>query len=337
MVRAKGVARVILTLLLGISALVVVAKYVLSIDIRSALGRVAMVPIEVLALALLARSVGPVLHSTQFYLLLRSCGYGMSFKKTVLVVYSTLALEYVVPVGGVTEVGRVALLVREGVPPDGAVLVTFLHRLAHSLFTALELALVLLLVRRIDGLTLWLIVVTSAVNAINLAALTSARSPRVSRLLDRAVSKLGFKSPNPRSFTYPGLNSLAAVLAVIGLEKLSMVFSGHLVLSRLASSIGLPQSFLLFDILLTTFWLLPIVTPAGVGQVESVQLMASTAMNVDSTAALSAFILYRLVTLAAVLPQLLVALAKYGLSIVLGTQSLGKPACAESLRCGGLP
>ncbi|MEM1962375.1 MAG: lysylphosphatidylglycerol synthase domain-containing protein [Sulfolobales archaeon] len=318
MVRARDIARIILTSFLGISVLVVVAKYVLSIDIRSALSRVTMVPIEVLTLALLARSVGPVLHSTQFYLLLISCGYRMSFKKTVLGVYSTLALEYVIPIGGATEVGRVAFLVREGVPPDGAVLVTFFHRLSHSLFTALELALVLLLTRRIDGLMLWLIAATSAVNAINLAALTSARSPKVSRLLDKAVSKLGFKSPNPRAFTYPRLNSLATVLAVIGLEKLSMVFSGHLILSRLAGSIGLPQSFLLFDILLATFWLLPIVTPAGVGQVESVQLVASTAMNIDSGVALSAFILYRLVTLVAVLPQLLVALVKYGLSVVSG-------------------
>lgn len=310
----KAAVRVSAATLLGVVALVAVSKYVLSVDLGSMIDYVSSVPAELIALVLVTRSIGPLLHSAQFYLIVKIYGYDLGFRKTLVGVYSTLALEYLVPVGGATEVGRVAFLVREKISPDKAIQVTFLHRLAHSAFVAMELAFVIFVTTRINGLVLWLLPLVLAVNALNLAVVASARHPRISRFLSKLASRLSFRGVEPESVAIPKRRSLAIVFLFIGLEKASSVLSGYLLLSYLTKSAGLVQSLLIFDILLATFWLLPIVTPAGVGQVEAVQLLASAAMNLETGAALSAIILYRLVTTVSVLPQLLLALIKYGAS-----------------------
>lgn len=313
----RALARAAVALALGVVVLFGISRYLLSVELSMALEQLLRVPAALVLLALVTRGFGPILHSTQFYLVLRSLGYDLGFRKTLVGVYSTLALEYVVPVGGATEVGRAAFLVLEGLPAGDAVRATFLHRLAHSAFVAMELAFIMAWTQQINSVTLWLLAVIAATNALNLAAIAAASSRRSSRLLARLTPKLGILHGPPERFVTPGPTSLVPVFLVIALEKASTVLSGHVLLSYLDQSASLAHSLLLFDVLLVTFWLLPIVTPAGVGQVETVQVLASAALGLRPDAALSAVILYRAITLASVLPQLLLALLKYGVGRLL--------------------
>ncbi|MDW8011251.1 MAG: lysylphosphatidylglycerol synthase domain-containing protein, partial [Sulfolobales archaeon] len=290
--------------------------YALSVDLAQALSYASEVPAHLLALSLAARSLGPLLHSAQFYVVVRSHGYDLGFRRVLLGMYSALALEYVVPVGGATEVGKVAFLAHEGVPLSSAVKITFLHRLAHSVFVAVELALLALLARKIDGLFLWLLTATAVVNALNLAAVASTRFPRFSKPLLKYASKLGYREVEPADIGIPARKTFSTILLAIGLEKAASVVSGYLILSHLDRSASLVHSLIIFDILLVTFWLLPVVTPAGVGQVEVAQLLASASLDLNASSALSAIILYRLVTTASTIPQLIPALIKYGANLV---------------------
>ncbi|MCX8185456.1 MAG: lysylphosphatidylglycerol synthase domain-containing protein [Sulfolobales archaeon] len=321
MCRVKRVVKIFAAAFLGVVALVATSRYVLSVDLALALSYISEIPIYLLVLALFARSLGPLLHSAQFYLVIKSHGYRLGFKKVLLGMYSTLALEYVVPIGGATEAGRIAFLVYEGVPPDRALQITFFHRLAHSAFIAVELAFVVLLTMRIDRFVLWLLLATAVVNALNLSAVASIKLPKVSRFLLKYVSKLGFRGIESASTAIPMRRSISAVFLAIGLEKISLVISGYLLLSYLDKSASLLHSILVFDILLVTFWLLPIVTPAGIGQVETVQLLASADMNLNINSALSAIILYRLITTVSIMPQLLPAFIKYGAGVLTRTSN----------------
>lgn len=325
MTRASGVARVFATSLLGVVVLLGISRYLLSVDIPLALSRALEVPAWVLLLALAVRCFGPILHSTQFHFVLKSLDYRIGYRKTLLIVYSTLALEYVVPVGGATEVGRVVFLVREGLPSDGAVQATFLHRLTHSLFLIFELALVILWTVRVNAVILWLLVAVVAVNALNASVIAATRHPRVSAALARVTSRIGSRTSYPKALAKPSVPPLGTVLLFVALEKASAVASGYLLLSHLESSISVVHSLVIFDVLLATFWLIPVVTPAGIGQVEAVQVIASSVMNLESGSVLLAAVLYRLITLASVLPQLLPVLLRYGgseiLSIVAGDRS----------------
>ncbi len=315
---SRSLARALAAVLLGIAALLAVSRYALSVDLGSAFARAAALPLPVLALAAALRGVGLLIHAAQFYMVAESYGCGLSFRRTLLLVYSSLSLEYAVPVGGAVEVGRVALLVREGLSPGRAVELTFAHRLAHSVSAAVEVLLVALLLRRVDAVVLWLLAAVAAANAVNLAALASARSRRVLELLERLASRLGARWTVPSFARRPRAGPLCAALALIGLEKASTVLSGHAILSGLGYSADPVYSLVIFDALLVTFWLLPVVTPAGIGQVEVAQLVASAAMGLDPEVATAAVILYRLATLVAVLPQLAAALLSYGVGRVLG-------------------
>lgn len=295
---------------LGFAMFLAVSRYILSVDFSTSLKILSDLPLWLVVLALALRATAPLIHSTQFYVVLHSSGVLMSFRKTLLGVYASLALEYALPVGGATEVGRVLFLVRGGVDPSIAIQVTFLHRLVHSIFALAVLAVIVALTTRFDILTIWLLVAVCLVNTLNLGIMLSARSIRLGRLLDRVLRKLGTSSTYllPERIEVLARRRLLLALLLVGLEKLTSVLAGYMLMAYLSPGTGFLEVLVVFDLVLTIFWLLPIVTPAGLGQVELVQLLASTYMGVGRDPAFSAILLYRLITLAAVLPQLIPAL-----------------------------
>lgn len=297
----------------GVVLFVVISRYVLNVDLGTSLAYLGELPVVVVVLALLARSASPALHSTQLFLTLRSLGVKLGFRRVLLGTYSTLALEYLVPIGGATEVSRVAIFVSEGVPPTKAVESVFLHRLLHSTTATVELA-ILFLVGKSGAVTWVLVTAVSAVNALNIAVLLSSRSRRVREVLSGALSRLGTLSDYLVHVEPPRPTYIAVAAIAVGLEKVVSVVSGYLILKYLEPSTGLADSMLLFDLLLVIFWLLPIVTPAGVGQVEAVQVATSLVIGLERNAVFTAVVLYRIITIISVLPQLLAGFFMYGAS-----------------------
>jgi|GEM_PF-1295454 uncharacterized membrane protein YbhN (UPF0104 family) len=310
-VSRKAVA--LLAAVAGVVLFVGFSRYFLGVDLGTSLEYLRGLPAVVVVLAVVARSACPALHSTQLFLVLRLLGVRLGFKRVLLGVYSTLALEYLVPIGGATEVGRVAILVSEGVPPARAVESVFLHRLLHSFSAAVELALLLLV--GIGGGVMWVLTAAViAVNVLNLAVLASSRSQKIRKLFSGVLPKLGVFPEYPIHVKSPKLTYIAMAALAVGLEKAASILSGYLILRCFEPSAGLADSMLLFDLLLVIFWLLPIVTPAGVGQVEAAQLATSVVVGLEKNAVFAAAVLYRIVTTLSILPQLLAGFFMYGAS-----------------------
>jgi uncharacterized membrane protein YbhN (UPF0104 family) len=300
---------------LGVLLFLGVARYVFSADLGIALSYLLQLPPQTLAVALALRALTPLIHAAQFYYAARSLGLPLRFSEAILGVYSSLAIEYAIPVGGAAEAYRVYFLARRGLPLSASLGATFLHRLLHSAVAAVELAVVCVYLRTPRYSEAWLALAVGSVLLLNSLALAASRSRRVAATLARVLGRFTRRVVEVGEVRLEGtgFGYLATSVALVALEKVVAGYVGLVVTSHFVGSFGFPQSLLLYDLVLATFWLLPIVTPAGLGQVEAVQLAVAVELGLDGTSALPALILYRATALLAVLPQLLVALARSGL------------------------
>jgi uncharacterized membrane protein YbhN (UPF0104 family) len=299
---------------LGVLLFLGVARYVFSADLGMALSYLLQLPPQTLAVALALRALTPLIHAAQFYYAARSLGLPLRFSEAILGVYSSLAMEYAIPVGGATEAYRVYFLARRGLPLSASLGATFLHRLLHSAVAAVELAVVCLYLRTPRYSEAWLALAVGSVLLLNSLALAASRSRRVAAALARVLGRFTRRVVEVGEVRLEaiGFGYLATSVALVALEKVVAGYVGLVITSHFVGSFSLLPSLLLYDLVLATFWLLPIVTPAGLGQVEAVQLAVAVELGMDGTSALPALILYRATALLAVLPQLLVALAKSG-------------------------
>jgi uncharacterized membrane protein YbhN (UPF0104 family) len=302
---------------LGVLLFLGVARYVFSADLGTALNYLLQLPPHTLAVALALRALTPLIHAAQFYYAARSLGLPLRFSEAILGVYSSLAMEYAIPVGGATEVYRVYFLARRGLPLSTSLGATFLHRLLHSAVAAVELAVVCVYLRTPRYSEAWLALAVGSVLLLNSLALAASRSRRVAAALARVLGRFTRRVVEVGEVRLEGIGFgyLATSAALVALEKVVAGYVGLVITSHFVGSFSFLPSLLLYDLVLATFWLLPIVTPAGLGQVEAVQLAVAVELGMDGTSALPALILYRATALLAVLPQLLVALARSGVRI----------------------
>jgi len=300
---------------LGVLLFLGVARYVFSADLGTALNYALQLPPHTLAVALALRALTPLIHAAQFYYAARSLELPLRFSEAVLGVYSSLAMEYAVPVGGATEVYRVYFLARRGLPLSTSLGTTFLHRLVHSAAAAVELAVVCAYLRTPRYSEVWLALAVGSVLLLNSLALAASRSRRVATSLAKVLGRFTRRVVEVGEVHLEDVGYLATSAALVALEKVVAGYVGLIITSYFVSSFSFLASLLLYDLVLATFWLLPIVTPAGLGQVEAVQLAVAVELGMDGTSALPALILYRATALLAVLPQLLVALARSGVRI----------------------
>jgi uncharacterized membrane protein YbhN (UPF0104 family) len=295
---------------LGVLLFLGVARYVFSADLGMALNYLLQLPPQTLAVALALRALTPLIHAAQFYYAARSLGLPLRFSEAILGVYSSLAMEYAVPVGGATEVYRVYFLARRGLPLSTSLGATFLHRLLHSAVAVVELAVICVYLRTPRYSEAWLALAVGSVLLLNSLALAASRSRRVATTLARVLGRFTRRVVEVGEVRLEVIGYLATSAALVALEKVVAGYVGLVITSYFVSSFSFLSSLLLYDLVLATFWLLPIVTPAGLGQVEAVQLAVAVELGMDGTSALPALILYRATALLAVLPQLLVALAR---------------------------
>lgn len=295
---------------LGVIAFLGIARYVFSVDLGRALSYALQLPPHVFIVALALRVATPLIHSAQFYYATRSLGLPLRFSDAMLGVYSSLAMEYAVPVGGATEVYRVYFLARRGLPLSTSIGATFLHRLIHSAVATVELALVCTYLRTPRYSGIWLAVATVSVLLLNSLALAASRSRRLAVTLARVLQRFTPEVVEAGRLHLESPKYLATSVALVAIEKVVAGSVGLLLTFYFVNPFSLVESLLLYDLVLATFWLLPIVTPAGVGQVEAVQLAVAVELGLDGASVLPALVLYRATAILAVLPQLLVALLR---------------------------
>ena len=301
----------------GLACYFAVAKLFLSASPEAVLSWVARVSPPLMVLAIAVRALVVPLEATIFLLSARSVGGRISYGSAYRGICASLAMEYVVPFGGLTEVYKVFFLSRQGLTLNEATVAMFVHRIAMSSSLLVMCVVTVLLVPMPHWLRA-LFLLTSlglvASNVVGTAVLRRERFGRAlgslaKRIVDRVVSRFVPLPPSMYSvFEFRSVDlrllPLLAAFAIACCEHLLIALSGLVICVGMGLSFSLPQALLVFDVIQSILWLLPAVTPGSVGVLEVIQLGALKALGSGSWCA-AVPILYRIVILCSMLPQLM--------------------------------
>jgi len=275
------------------------------------------------SLALLTRISSVTFHALTFFILLRAVER-VRLSEVVKVTYVSVFAELIVPLGGVTEVVKFALLTRN---PSMSASKTLLGITSHRLITTLTMLAFLLL--SVVGLhmpasrALVLIVPAAALILINSLLFLMPRSKALESLVNKLYRKLGkdtsirlreeyvvdFTSLTKR-YNYVLLATLFSVL-----ERLSNVAHGYALALLVGLKLSLWQLIIGFDTIYVIIWLLPIVTPGNVGIYELTQTGILSLVGVSKGMAALLSVLTRVFIMLGEYPLFLAAAVSFGLSV----------------------
>ncbi|MFN3267671.1 MAG: lysylphosphatidylglycerol synthase transmembrane domain-containing protein, partial [Zestosphaera sp.] len=275
------------------------------------------------SLALLTRISSVTLHALTFFILLRAVDK-VKMLDVVKVTYVSVFSELIVPVGGVTEVVKFALLTKNSSVSASK---TFLGIASHRLVTTSTMLTFLLLsvvwLHISISRVLILILPALALILINLSLFIVPRSKKLESLVNKLYHKMG-KNVSVRiheeyindfsSFVKRyDLVLMATLLSV--LERIANVAHGYV----LALLVGLKPSFwqlvIGFDSIYMIMWLLPIVTPGNIGIYELTQTGVLNLVGISRSTAALLSILTRIFIVLGEYPLFLAAAVSFGISM----------------------
>ena len=273
--------------------------------------------IPMLMISIGTRATIPMLQALELYLACLALRKRLGIRSMYIGVSAALGMEYVVPLGGMTEVYKIWFLTRNGVDLVTAIKAVVLQRLAISLSMFVDI-LFILSIEIPMTITITLSLITLGMAAMNALLLGMVRIKRFAKLADsmrKAISAkieryIGIKPPSI-GMALEELKTnyiwFAFAVAVAIAERLVTALSGYIVAKGLRLELSFVQAVLIFDFIQVVMWLLPIVTPGNVGIFESLQLMVFKAIGSPSLAVLVPLI-YRVVTVIATVPQFVIAM-----------------------------
>lgn len=273
-------------------------------------------------LALASRMASVTLHALTFYIIVRTVRK-VSLGNVLKITYISIFIELIVPVGGVTEVSKFALLSKYVLLSSSQSMLSIAsHRVVttFTMFLFLIISLVGLHVSLPSALIL--VVPTVALLIINLALLAFPRSRRLELLLNRVLkasrmrSEIKFHEEYNNDFlkltARRDLILLATLLSI--LERLANVLHGYSLSILTGVPLNIWQLILGFDSIYMIMWLLPVVTPGNVGIYELTQTGVLTLVGVDRGVAAFFSVLTRVFIVLGEYPLFLLATLSFGIS-----------------------
>ncbi len=314
----------LLTLVVAVASYVVLFLFMYASDlsvITSVLWRAES--IRYVSLALATRMASITLHALTFYVLVRALGQ-VSLIDVVKITYVSVFTELVLPVGGVTEVVKFALLGRHAsLPSSKAVLGITLHRIITTLTMFSLLAVSLLSLGLALPNTLILILPAVVLLFLNLGLLALPRSKRLEDFLNGLLSRVGRSSKLRFYKEYnSGLSEvmrrwdlilLSVFLSL--LERLANVAHGYALSLLTGATLNVWQLTLGFDSIYMIMWLLPIVTPGNMGVYELTQAGVLSLVGVSKGVAALLSVLTRIFIVLGEYPLFLLAAISLGISL----------------------
>lgn len=314
----------VITLLLAVLSYVLLFVFIYTNDVDDVLALLMRrESFGYVSLALLTRIASVTLHALTFFALLRALERVKLFD-VVKITYVSVFTELLVPLGGVTEVVKFALLTRNSSLSASKALLSIT---SHRLVTTLTMSALLLL--SIIGLhipisqTLILLLPAIALVVINFSLFVVPRSKALESLINKFYRKVG-RNPSVRiqeeytsSFSslakHYNFVLIATVLSI--LERIANVAHGY----ALALLVGLKPNFwqlvIGFDSIYMIIWLLPIVTPGNIGIYELTQTGVLSLVGISKGIAALLSVLTRVFILLGEYPLFLVAALSFGIGI----------------------
>ncbi len=296
----------------GLALYFALARALFSLSLGELAASFQKMDLVLFALAILARGATPLLEAIQLYFSVMALGRRVSFRGVFRGMLASLATEYVLPIGGLVEVYKLFYLVRNSLSLNEASQIVFLHRFVLSLSMLAELLVVMLAMSVGLQLLIPLSTIVLILVGTNILGFIAFRISRVAEKLSRFLQRVRYLQQR-YSYLFAfraervSLLPLVAALFFAMVERIAIGLSGYLTCLAMGVDMDFIEALLLFDMIQIVLWLVPMVTPGGLGMFETVQLVAIRSLGIEVTAASVLPLAYRLVTVVALLPQLLPA------------------------------
>jgi len=247
--------------------------------------------------AAMFRASALIMHGVTFFVLLYALSRDMRLMKVIQITSTSIFVEFIAPVGGITEVAKIYFLKEFGVASvEEAYAAVAMHRilLTGSVTAATVVSLYVLNA----PLLMWAVLVLPALGllAANTAILLAPTSSRVEHLIVSLSRRFGHDlqgfSGRYREVFRKLLSAkkylLLALVMAFG-ERLANAVFGVATACILGLRIPVWEAVIIFDSLQTIIWLLPAITPGGVGIYELLQTLLATWLGItpDTSAALA--------------------------------------------------
>ncbi|RLG78820.1 MAG: hypothetical protein DRO10_02020 [Thermoprotei archaeon] len=246
--------------------------------------------------AYIFRTLVLIVHGLAWWAIIRALGKADPIK-VVEITLASLFIEFVVPIGGATELAKFYLITKFKITDrEGAFASIMMHRLIGS--TSLLITTVISLVVVNAPFTLYLGLGLPALILViaNVTLLLLPKYHRIERLIQRILNRFGKSvSGLARNYNFK-LAQFSKSLPFIGLavgltflERFLNAFYGIDIGNITGMHLSLPASILAFDSLYAIIWMLPAITPGGVGIFEFIQtsLLLALGIGVDEAATMS--------------------------------------------------
>ncbi len=247
--------------------------------------------------AALFRASALIMHGVTFFVLLYALSREMRLIKVIQITSTSIFVEFIAPVGGITEVAKIYFLKEFGVATvEEAYAAVAMHRilLTGSVTAATVVSLYVLHAPAL----MWIVLVLPALGllAANTAILLAPTSPRIEHLLVRMSRRFGhdlrgFSGRYRDVFTrlLRARKYIILALAMAFGERLANAVFGVATANILGLNMPVWEAVIIFDSLQTIIWLLPAITPGGVGVYELMQTLLATWLGItpDTSAALA--------------------------------------------------
>ncbi|MEM0014042.1 MAG: lysylphosphatidylglycerol synthase transmembrane domain-containing protein [Zestosphaera sp.] len=274
-------------------------------------------------LALTSRMASVTLHALTFYVLVKMFG-GIALSDVLKITYISIFTELIVPIGGITEVTKFALLNRyTSLASSRTILGIASHRVVTTLTMTFFMVVALVGLHVSLPRAMILVMPAVALLIINVALLALPRSRKLESLVNRVLrtsgkrGELRFHEEYNNEFlklaTRHDLILLATSLSI--LERLANVLHGYSLSLLIGVSLNVWQLVLGFDSIYMIMWLLPVVTPGNVGIYELTQTGVLTLVGTDRGVAALLSVLTRVFIVLGEYPLFLLAMLSFGISL----------------------
>jgi len=251
-----------------------------------------------------ARVTVLTVHGLAWWILMRAFKK-LSLGKVLKVTYTSVFTEFLIPLGGITEIVKVALVTKLKLLNTADTIASlFAHRIVLSLSILTTTLLALIIINA--PLILFIVLLTPAtlLTLGNIVGFVVPSSKKIESFINRIVARFGFNisgfsakySSSMRSL---GSNSIPLTLSFIVelLERFANALFGYFIALSIGIKISLLKSLLAFDSLYVIMWLLPLVTPGGLGIYETIQTTLLSFLGIEINQAATASIISRLIYL----------------------------------------
>jgi len=271
--------------------------------------------------AVFIRALTPIIHGFSWFLANHICKIKIGIKDVIEITLASLFVEYLIPIGGTTEITKATFLsLRAGVGLDLVASTIILHRLSTSLamFTVTFISVMSLLAMNALHWTLSMIALISlGMVLFNTILLLIVRYRKFRILLQKLSIKLKLIS-NISYTELPSVNLreffLMFLLSIV--ERFTVILSALSVSRALGLDISLPLIIIIFDSIKVIVWLLPVITPGCVGIVDLLQVSVLKSLGISENYMATLVLTITSTTLISNLPLMgLAALKVYGASL----------------------